>query len=448
MNGIFIVGFLITLLTILAFNVNFYIFIALGLLFIIISNIMLKKINFFIIIIPLLFMLRIGISFDFNKINVGENIKITTTIHNGKGKIDSINDKIPNTISYINLKNLNDGKYMVFGKVNKINNIYGYNFYKIYSKDIIEEPQNKINLYFDKISNRLIKNEKEELKDLYKAVILGKNYNIERYIKEIFSYIGISHIIALSGLHIGLIILIIGGLLSLLPIQKRPRYIMFAIILTLYYLGIKHSPSLTRAYIMGILFLISIILYEGYKPKSALTLAYIIELFIDPTNFLTLSFKLSFIAVFIILWIFPLIKKIIYRKKNKFIDALILVLVIQIFMLPVLIIELGQIQCLCFISNIILIPIASIFTGLCFVALLLENIFLGKIILPFIKVLYEIFMFLVYKFNEIEYMSIYIDAKRNNYFYILYFILIFLIIKILEKKCQNLKKHEKIIRIL
>ena len=177
------------------------------------------------------------------------------------------------------------------------------------------------------------------------------------------------------------------------------------------------------------------ILYEDTDLMKSLTAAYVISLFINPMDITSLSFKLSYSAVFIIAGIYPIIRGFFNYKNKKFIDGIILIFTLQILLAPILINEFGTIQVLGFISNIIVVPVGSLFITLSFIGLLIENLHLGFIMMPVIKLSYYIFIKIVNLFSKIPYMSVSIsNGYHNNYFYFFYFGILIGIIYIHGKK--------------
>ena len=204
--------------------------------------------------------------------------------------------------------------------------------------------------------------------------------------REKFNYIGISHLMALSGFHIGLVISIISFLLpTKLPIKKRERNLFLLVTLTLYYLGIEHSPSLDRAYIMGVVYLLGKIFDENTELIKTLAVSFVLSLIINPASINSISFQLSYGAVFAIAEIFPYFKTKLYKGKSKLIDSLILTLSIQFFLTPLLIYQFGVIQLLSFITNMIVVPVGSLFISIGFISLLLENFSLGFLFTPILN---------------------------------------------------------------
>lgn len=132
-----------------------------------------------------------------------------------------------------------------------------------------------------------------------------------------YSTSGLAHILALSGLHIGIITLFIAFVLFPIDVigQRKTRYIITILLLWLYAVMTGLSPSVTRAVIMASVFLIAQIIQRHHSPYNSLCLATIIILIFDPYSIFDISFQLSFIAVATILIFANKINPI--NRKNK-----------------------------------------------------------------------------------------------------------------------------------
>lgn len=121
--------------------------------------------------------------------------------------------------------------------------------------------------------------------------------------RQEFTTAGLAHILALSGLHVGLIALIIAIILFPLSIMgyNRTRLIITIILLWGYAVMTGLTPSVTRAAIMTTLFIISIIIQRRHSSINALCFAALIILLFSPLQLYSAGFQLSFAAVLSIL---------------------------------------------------------------------------------------------------------------------------------------------------
>jgi ComEC/Rec2-related protein len=140
------------------------------------------------------------------------------------------------------------------------------------------------------------------------GILTGDRSRIPPNIKSAFSFLGISHLLAVSGLHFGALTLfsffIIGRTFSLFTgLTKRLNPYTIPSILTfplmVLYWGITGgSPSATRAFIMTILWFISYLNMEKFSFPNIISFAGFIMLALKPTLAFDLSFQLSFSAIF------------------------------------------------------------------------------------------------------------------------------------------------------
>lgn len=149
------------------------------------------------------------------------------------------------------------------------------------------------------------------------ATILGDASDLTPETRSIFSASGLSHVLALSGLHVGIIAFVIS--LALWPIRIfSGRQIIMAItiiILWFYAMITGFSPSVTRAVIMTSLYLLGLILQRRYTPINSLLAAALIILIFSPDELFSIGFQLSFAAVLSIILFSGRLNPI--NRKNK-----------------------------------------------------------------------------------------------------------------------------------
>jgi len=155
---------------------------------------------------------------------------------------------------------------------------------------------------------------------LFQALILGERQGIGQELRESFNKTGLGHVLAVSGLHIGLVawlaFTLARGLLSLsynlalkTDIRKVAAIITIFPVVAYTCLAGLHVSS-QRAMIMVLAYLFSIIIGREKEVWSTLSLAALVVLAVNPYALFTISFQLSFCAVVGILWLAPIL----YRK--------------------------------------------------------------------------------------------------------------------------------------
>jgi len=141
---------------------------------------------------------------------------------------------------------------------------------------------------------------------LAQAILLGLRGNIPDSLYEAFSKTGTAHLLAISGLHISIIIAIFLSLGILLFGRQRSIYIWLTLTLTwLYTLLAGMHPPIIRAAIMGSLFLIAEYLGRQRSAIIALAFAAAVMVGIQPDLLWSVSFQLSFLAMAGLVLLFP-----------------------------------------------------------------------------------------------------------------------------------------------
>lgn len=152
------------------------------------------------------------------------------------------------------------------------------------------------------LSENLSRNEAS----IMQAVLLGDRYNIPKHIKELFQISGVAHILAISGLHQGIVAGLILLFLKMLPIPRRAQYFLTILLLIFYSFLTGGRPSVIRATIMAVVFLTSFIVEREGDSINALGLAVFLILLMNPLNLFDVGFQLSFISVFSIISLYSI----------------------------------------------------------------------------------------------------------------------------------------------
>ena len=143
---------------------------------------------------------------------------------------------------------------------------------------------------------------------LAQALLLGIRSELPRTVKESFRTAGMSHLLAISGLHVGIVMALTLAAGSALAGRNNPVAIAAAALVVWAYAVLSGlDPPVVRAAIMGSLFLVQGLLGRGMRGLTALLLAGAAMLLIDPHLFGSLSFQLSFTAMAGVILGLPLI---------------------------------------------------------------------------------------------------------------------------------------------
>jgi len=382
-------------------------------------------------ILLIILMLRFSLSVRVTEIFQKEVYRMNLSLEDGKIKILKINNKYPLKNIYGKLGYKENGKYEGYFLVKSIKEYENIYFVELEDVKSTKIKDSFLEKYLQTLFNRAEENYSYGIRNINRAILLGDNTRIKKDLKDKIRYIGLSHIFAMSGLHIGLVIVIFYFIFKKTVKNKRLIEILLLISITLYYLSVKESPSFTRAYIMAVVYLLGKLFYEKINLGKTLFVSAIISILINPIAIFSVSFQLSYGAMIAITYIFPYVRKINY-KKFKILDYILFISTIQIFLIPITVYYFSTVQVLSLISNLIFLPLASFYITINYIALFLENFYLSFLLKPIIEILYKILIYLIDLFSELLYLSVEYENKKLIYIYIVVFVIIII--------CKNMKK--------
>ena len=130
------------------------------------------------------------------------------------------------------------------------------------------------------------------------ALLLGKRESLPPELMEQFRGVGAAHLLAISGLHVGVLLAVTAGAAAWLLGRQRPTYLIAAAaVIWLYALTAGAPPSALRAAVMGTVYLTALGLGRPSGALSALALAGALMTAVSPNLLRQVSFQLSFAAV-------------------------------------------------------------------------------------------------------------------------------------------------------
>ncbi|WP_298477923.1 ComEC/Rec2 family competence protein [uncultured Maribacter sp.] len=209
----------------------------------------------------------------------------------------------------------------------------------------------------------------EEL-SIIQALLLGQRQDISNTTYDQYKKAGAIHILAVSGLHIGILLLILEFLLQpleYLPHGKKIKLGLLVLLLWYFALVTGFSASIIRATTM-----FTFVAYALYlnRPSNtfnilALSMGFIL-LVINPNLIFQVGFQMSYAAVFAIVWLFPMLQRFWFPKNivlNKIWQLLSVSIAAQLGVLPISLFYFHQFPSLFFISNLVVIPFLGIILG-------------------------------------------------------------------------------------
>ncbi|ABW18769.1 ComEC/Rec2-related protein [Alkaliphilus oremlandii OhILAs] len=210
-----------------------------------------------------------------------------------------------------------------------------------------------------------------ENSDVLKSILFGNQGYLARERLDVFARTGTAHIIAVSGLHIGLIILITEQFLKLIKVGRNKRVVLTVGFLVVYGFMVYFPVSILRAGFMYILYVAAYFLERRYDSLNALFFIGFILLIYRPMTLFSVSFQLSFVATLSILLWHPLLNRVL-RKKTGFLGELLSVtLAAQIGTLPLMAYHFQQISLISLATNIMILPLLAPMLSIALVSIVL-----------------------------------------------------------------------------
>ncbi len=195
------------------------------------------------------------------------------------------------------------------------------------------------------------------------ALLLGQRQDISPELLDSYAGAGAIHILAVSGLHIGILLLILNFLLTPLERFKRGKLIKLILIVSLLWIFAfiaGMSASVVRAVTMFSAVAIGMLVNRPTNVYNTLVISMFFLLLFNPYFLFDVGFQLSYLAVFSIVWIQPMVYSV-WKPKWKVVDyfwqLLTVSIAAQFGVIPLSLYYFHQFPGLFFISNLVIIPV-------------------------------------------------------------------------------------------
>ncbi|MBU1956882.1 ComEC/Rec2 family competence protein, partial [bacterium] len=219
------------------------------------------------------------------------------------------------------------------------------------------------------------------------GLLLGSRKGIPEHLMQSFNTTGLTHIIAISGYNITLVIVVISGLFGFL--SRRWKVFACSFFIIIFVIMVGASAAVVRAAIMGVISLIALFFGRQYFVIIGLFgAAFFMNLWNPKILVYDIGFQLSFLATFGIVVFADRIERY-FRWMPSFFgmrEAVLMTLSAQILALPVIILNFGRLSVVSPIANVFVLPLIPLAMLFGFFAVLFGRFFgfLGYLILEFI----------------------------------------------------------------
>lgn len=214
----------------------------------------------------------------------------------------------------------------------------------------------------DRIENRF-----PVYKGFVKAILIGDRSELEDW-QGNMNRAGLSHLLAVSGLHVGIISLVLMSFLKLVFRHRNLCRLLLIITLWIYAAVCSWSPSVSRAVVMISLFLLAGIMQRKVQSLNILVCTLIVITAVNPLQLFSVGLQLSFLAVFTLLTIVnqagALFRGLAGRKIPRLLQYLLLLMItstiLNLVLMPLTMLHFNQFNLNGMIANLAGIPITSL----------------------------------------------------------------------------------------
>jgi competence protein ComEC len=192
------------------------------------------------------------------------------------------------------------------------------------------------------------------------ALLLGERGRMDPDISYGLQNSGIFHLFAISGAHIAIISFFLFSIFRFMRFPDRLNYVLLICILLLYASLVEGRPSVMRATIMALAFLIGKLIWRNVNLLNTLSISAFILLLLNPYSLFGLGFQLTFAATLSIILFYPKIIKYLPQLPLRISEILALGLTAQMAVLPFVALAFNRITFSSLILNLPAIPLVGL----------------------------------------------------------------------------------------
>jgi len=221
---------------------------------------------------------------------------------------------------------------------------------------------------------------------VFEGMMFGDSGQLSAQTKEELNASGLRHIIAISGMHIALLIVMSMRFFLWVGLWRQQVFFVTLVLAILFIVFTGFQPSAVRAGVMGAMLLLGQQAGRLYVAERALLLSAAGMLLVDPLLIGDAGFQLSFGAVWGILWFMPLLERWTAKIPNflHLKEVLNMSIAAQIATLPIMVLSFGSVSFVSLLANILVVPMVPAIMVGGLVALVLS--LLGSFVQSFIFV--------------------------------------------------------------
>jgi competence protein ComEC len=265
------------------------------------------------------------------------------------------------------------------------------------------------------------------------ALLIGARKGIPSDILSNFNKIGLTHIIAISGYNITIVIACVFAIFSFLGRKLKVAFSILFVIFFMFLAGA--SASVVRASLMGIISMLALFLGRKNFIQIAIFASMFFMTFINPEIVNSdVGFQLSFLATLSLIYLMPVLQKVCEKFPEFFgiRDIFLATIASQFFTLPVILMNFNRVSVIAPVANIFILPLIPTVMLFSFIAFVLGVIYVPLgVVFGLICVAISKFIFLLaenFARLEFSYFDLYVTSK--TVFIVLFAVVVYIIAKV------------------
>lgn len=228
------------------------------------------------------------------------------------------------------------------------------------------------NRFFDLVSSNL---DGEQGGVLY-ALFTGDKYGIDTELYRNYRMSGVAHVLAVSGLHVTFLVSFISSVLKKFKMRKRYQILILLPLLLIFNAVCNFTPSVVRASVMSSVYVLTPMLTRRrYDGLSSMCFAGVVLLFINPLNALSYGFILSFLCVFGVFGLTPMIMRKLRFLPDFLASSLAMSSASVLAVFPISLVLFSEASVVGILTNILVVPILGFSYGILFAVAVFGAIF-------------------------------------------------------------------------
>ncbi|MFQ6081867.1 MAG: DNA internalization-related competence protein ComEC/Rec2 [Candidatus Aminicenantia bacterium] len=202
---------------------------------------------------------------------------------------------------------------------------------------------------------------------ILEALLLGERRRIPDEVTYSLQKAGIYHLLAISGAHIAILSYLLFLIFKLMKVPRRVSYFLLILILISYTFLVESRPSVIRATIMAIAFLIGKLIWRDVNLVNTISFSAFFLLLVNPFYLFDVGFQLTFLAAFSIILFAPKIIKFLPLLPFKISELFGISLAAQLGVLPIIAYYFNRITFSSILLNLIAVPLVGLIMAFGFV---------------------------------------------------------------------------------